>query len=312
MKIVREISSYTSSGPAALTVGTFDGVHLGHQKIIDVLLRTGKERNLETIVVTFEPHPKEIVKIPKSYLPITILTTLDEKIDALSEFDIDTLIVIPFTKEFSRTNPEIFVKDTLCQRFGAEAIIMGYDHNFGRDRSGNSETLESLGGECGFTTEIVGPVNIGGSTVSSTRIRNLLTAEGDVPAVKELLSRNYSLSGKVVRGKGIGKQIDFPTANIEIDSKVKALPKNGVYCVEVHHNDNTYRGMTNIGVRPTFNGTNRTVEVHILLDGLQDIYGDQLKIEFLSRIRDEKKFDSPEDLIKQLSKDKIACSVLAY
>lgn len=309
MEIVSDISSYNASEPSTLTVGTFDGVHLGHQKIINILLRTGKERNLETIVVTFEPHPKEIVKMPKSYHPITILTTLDEKIDALSKFDIDTLIVIPFTEEFSRTNPETFVRDTLCQRFGAQAIIIGYDHNFGRDRSGNSETLQSLGGECGFTTEIVGPVNIGGSPVSSTRIRNLLTAEGDVVAIKELLSRNYALAGRVVRGKGIGKQIDFPTANIEIDNKVKALPKNGVYCVEVYHNEDTYRGMANIGVRPTFNGTNRTVEVHIFLEELEDIYGDVLSIGFLSRIRDEKKFDSPEELIKQLSKDKIACSV---
>ena len=309
MNIVSDISSYSASEPAALTVGTFDGVHLGHQKIINVLLRTGKERNLETTIVTFEPHPKEVVKIPKSYLPITILTTLDEKIDALSKFDIDTLIVIPFTKEFSRTNPEKFVTDILCRKFRAEAIIMGYDHNFGRDRSGNSETLQSLGGECGFTTEIVGPVNIGGSPVSSTRIRNLLTAEGDVLAIKELLSRNYSLSGKVVKGEGIGKQINFPTANIEIGNKVKALPKNGVYCVEVYHKESSYRGMTNVGVRPTFNGTDRTVEVHILLDELEDIYGDLLSISFLSRIRDEKKFDSPEDLMEQLGKDKIACSV---
>ena len=308
MDIVSDISSYKAAEPAALTVGTFDGVHLGHQKIINVLLRTGKKRNLKTTVVTFDPHPKEIVKMPESYSPIKILTTLDEKIDALSKFDIDTLMVIPFTEEFSRTDPKIFVRDTLCQRFKAEAIIMGYDHNFGRDRSGNSETLQSLGGECGFTTEIVGPVNIDGSPVSSTRIRNLLTIEGDVVTIKELLSRNYELSGKVVRGEGIGKQIDFPTANIEIDNKVKALPRNGVYCVEVHHKEDSYRGMANIGVRPTFNGTDLTVEVHILLDELKDIYGDLLRISFLSRIRDEKKFDSPEDLIEQLNKDKIACS----
>ena len=309
MNIIRDIKDYKSGIPTALTIGTYDGVHMGHQVILDKLLKTGKERDLSTTVVTFDPHPKQVVATDKYSGSIQILSTLDEKVEVFSALGIDTLIVIPFTIEFSKTNPEIFVKDVLCKSFGAKAIIIGYDHNFGKDREGNSQTLKSLGDECGFSVEIADPVSYNDEAISSTRIRKLLIDEGDVRLAGELLKRNYTVSGEVVRGKGVGKSLNFPTANISVKDELKIIPKNGVYCVDVYREGIKYRGMSNIGIRPTFNGDKRTLEVHILMDKLEDMYGDRIKIEFISRIRDEKKFDSSDELVAQLEKDKIVCSV---
>lgn len=309
MKIIRDIKDYKSGIPTALTIGTYDGVHIGHQVILDKLLKTGKERDLSTTVVTFDPHPKQVVATDKYSDSIQILSTLDEKIEIFTAIGIDTLIVIPFTIEFSKTNPEIFVRDVLCKSFGAKAIIVGYDHNFGKDREGNSQTLKSLGNECGFTVEVADPVSYNDEAISSTRIRKLLIDEGDVKLTGELLKRNYSVSGEVVKGKGIGRSLNFPTANISVEDKLKIIPKNGVYCVDVFREGVEQRGMSNIGMQPTFNGDTRTLEVHILMDDLDDMYGEIIKIEFISRIRDEQKFDSPDELVVQLEKDKIVCSV---
>ena len=309
MKIIRDIEDYKSDIPTALTVGTYDGVHIGHQVILDKLLKTGKERDLSTTVVTFDPHPKQVVATDKYSSSIQILSTLDEKIEVFTAIGIDTLIVIPFTLEFSKTNPEIFVRDVLCKSFGAKAIIVGYDHNFGKNREGNSQTLKSLRNECGFTIEVAEPVSFNDEAISSTRIRKLLIDEGDVKLVGELLKRNYAVSGKVIKGKGIGRSLNFPTANISIEDKLKIMPKNGVYCVDVFREGIKQRGMSNIGVQPTFNGDTRTLEVHILMDDLDDMYGETIKIEFISRIRDEQKFDSPDELVAQLEKDKLVCSV---
>ena len=296
MNIIRDIQDYKSDKPTVVTIGTFDGVHLGHQVILDTLLKTGKDINLSTTVVTFDPHPKQIVNT-------------DKYSDSIKILSIDTLIVIPFTLEFSKTNPEEFVREILCKNFKAKAIIVGYDHNFGKDREGDSQTLKSLGNECGFSVEIAEPVSHNDEAISSTRIRKLLMDEGDVKLVSELLNRNYSVSGEVVKGKGIGRSLNFPTANVSVEDKIKIIPKNGVYCVDVYREGVKYRGMSNIGIRPTFNGDTRTLEAHILMDNLGDMYGEKIKIEFISRIRDEIKFDSSNDLIAQLEKDKIICSV---
>jgi len=309
MNIIRDIKGYKSDKPTALTIGTFDGVHMGHQMILKTLLKNGKERGLSTTVVTFDPHPKQVVGIDKYSKSIKILSTLDEKIEILSQFEIDTLIVIPFTIEFSKTDPGEFVREVLCKSFGAKAIIVGYDHNFGKDRKGNSQTLKSLGKDCGFTVEISEPVNHRNEAVSSTRIRNLLTEDGDVILAGELLMRNYSVSGEVVKGEGRGRSLNFPTANVSVKNKVKIIPKNGVYCVDVYREGVKYRGMSNIGIRPTFNEEKRTLEAHILMENLDDMYGENIKIEFISRIRDEQKFESADDLAAQLEKDKIICSV---
>jgi len=290
-------------------VGTFDGVHLGHQKIIETILASAKENNLKSTIVTFDPHPKEVISSPNEDSRLELLTTLDEKLDALSKFDIDTVIVIPFTMAFSRTNPEAFVTDTLCKRFRAKEIIVGYDHNFGKDRSGNYETLLSLGEKCGFSIEMVGPFNLMDDAVSSTRIRKLISGEGDVESASKLLSRLYSITGIVVRGEGRGREINFPTANIEVRNDSKAIPKNGVYCVNVLRGNESQRGMSNIGFRPTFDGSKRTIEAHIISDDLGDMYGEEISLEYISRLRDEFRFNSSKELIEQLQKDKLACSV---
>ncbi len=309
MEVLTEITNYQSPHDRVLTVGTFDGVHLGHQKIIDTIIKSARKNNLKSTVVTFDPHPKEVISTPGIPEKINILTTLEEKLFALSNFGIDTTIVIPFTLEFSKTKPEDFVIDILCKKFRAKEIIVGYDHNFGKDRSGNHETLISLGEKCGFSVQMVGPLDISDEAVSSTRIRKLLSGVGDVETAEGLLSRKYSFRGKIVRGEGRGREIHFPTANIEIDNKSKTIPKNGVYCVNVFRNNLEYKGMCNIGYRPTFDGSKRTIEVHLLADDLGDMYGEEIQVEFISRLRDEFKFNSPEELIKQLEKDKLACSI---
>lgn len=309
MKVLTDITNYQSSHDRVLTVGTFDGVHLGHQKIIETILESAKEKNLKSTIVTFDPHPKEVISPPGEIYKLELLTTLEEKLDALSKFDIDTVIVIPFTMEFSRTDPEAFVTDILCKRFMAKEIIVGYDHNFGKDRSGNHKTLLSLGDKCGFSVKMVGPFNLMDNAVSSTRIRKLISGEGDVETVTELLSRMYSITGIVVRGDGRGREINFPTANIEVVNKSKAIPKNGVYCINVLRGDKSLKGMSNIGLRPTFDGSKRTIEAHIISDDLGDMYGEEISLEFISRLRDEFRFNSSEELIEQLQKDKLACSV---
>jgi len=309
VQVLTDINNYQSSHDSALTVGTFDGVHLGHQKIIEAILEKANENNLKSTIVTFDPHPKEIISPPVNSSKLELLTTLDEKLEALSAFNIDSVIVIPFTLEFSRTNPEVFVTEVLCKKFKAKEIIVGYDHNFGKDRSGNHETLISLGERCGFSVQMVGPLDLMSDAVSSTRIRNLISGEGDVEKASKLLSRNYSISGIVVKGDGRGREINFPTANIEVNNSSKAIPKNGVYCVNVRLGNDLTRGMSNIGFRPTFDGSERTIEAHILSDDLGDLYGEEISLEYVSRLRDEFRFNSSEELIEQLQKDKIACSI---
>ena len=309
MEVLTDITNYQSSHDRVLTVGTFDGVHLGHQKIIETILESAREKNLKSTIVTFDPHPKEIISPPGEDSKLELLTTLGEKLAALSKFDIDTVIVIPFTLEFSRTKPEAFVTDMLCKRFKAKEIIVGYDHNFGKDRSGNHETLISLGEKCGFSVKMVGPFNLMDDAVSSTRIRKLISGEGDVETATKLLSRLYSITGIVVRGDGRGREINFPTANIEVSNNSKTIPKNGVYCVNVLRRNKSQRGMCNIGLRPTFDGSKRTIEAHIISDDLGDMYGEEISLEYISRLRDEFRFNSPEELIEQLQKDKLACSI---
>ena len=309
MELVTDITNYQSSHERALSVGTFDGVHLGHHKFIEAILESAEEKNLKSTVVTFDPHPKEVISPPGEDVKLELLTTLEEKLEALSTFEIETVIVIPFTLEFSRTDPEAFVKDILCKKFMTKEIIVGHDHNFGKDRSGNHETLISLGDKCGFSVKMVGPLDLMSQPVSSTRIRKLISDEGDVEAAAKLLSRKYSITGIVVRGEGRGRKINFPTANIEVHNNAKAIPKNGVYCVNVLRGDKTEKGMSNIGFRPTFDGSERTIEAHILSDDLGDMYGEEISLEYISRLRDEFKFNSSEELIEQLQKDKIACGV---
>ena len=305
MDIIRDINAVNPLENTAVTVGTFDGIHLGHQKIISRLVESAKSLNGKSVAVTFDPHPKEVIILPDKP-PITILSTTAEKLDVLAEHGVDIVVIIEFTKEFSKTPPDVFAKEILAGILGARSVVVGYDHSFGRDRKGNTAMLLDIGESAGFTVDDVGPYKVDGVAVSSTLIRRKLL-EGNIDTTTNYLGRYYSISGRVIKGKGIGKQMNFPTANIEIPRKNKVIPKNGVYCIRTEIEGEPFTGMMNIGLRPTYNGDSRTVEAHIFSGDEIDLYDTELNVELISRIRDERKFESPEELVAQLVRDKELC-----
>jgi len=302
MEIIHGLEHITPHVPCALTMGTFDGVHRGHVQIIRQLREEAQRKNLCATLITFEPHPRLVVKRPGS-AGIRLLTTLQEKIDLLKQQPLDRVVVVPFDEAFSRIEYEEFVKTVILDKLGARALVIGYDHAFGRNREGNFSNLEKLSKKYGFTLDKVEPYEVEGQIVSSTFIRQFLN-DGDVEFAAKLLGRNYSLSGTVVKGDARGKILHFPTANIEPQHTHKLIPKPGVYAVEVRYGTASFKGMMNIGYRPTFRKDGRlSVEVHIL-NFNKDIYGEQLTISFKKRLRDEKKFRSKEELIAQLEVDR--------
>ncbi len=299
MNIFDENSNIEKSKNTVVTIGTFDGIHRGHRKILDELLRISKEENSRNFVITFEPHPRTVVA---QKFDIRLLTTLEEKKEIFENYGIENLMVINFTKEFSKLTSEEFIRKFICDKIGARHVVIGYDHKFGRNRDGNESTLRSLGEKFGFDVTQVPPIKENDVVISSTLIRNLLL-KGKVEEANSYLGRNYSLSGKVVHGAGRGISLGFPTANLQPDSKRKLIPANGVYAVSVKLENKVYFGVMNIGFRPTFNQTPHAItEVHIL-DFNKDIYGENIKIEFVKRLRDEKKFVGKEELIKQIEDD---------
>jgi riboflavin kinase / FMN adenylyltransferase len=286
-----------------VTVGTFDGVHLGHQYIFRQLLKKASEIGGEPVVITLWPHPRMIVH--PGGKDIMILNTLEEKIELLKFQDIRHLIVLPFSKEFSQLSSKEFIEDYLYKKIGIKGLIMGYDHRFGKDRLGNSEQLHGCAAKYGFFIHDVDEFGIDGEKVSSTKIRNALFL-GDVELANSMLSRKYTITGLVESGKKIGRDLGFPTANISPDYNYKMVPADGVYAVKVLIADKEYKGMLNIGHRPTVNkgNENKSIEVHIIdYDG--DLYGKKISLSFYKRIRNEMKFNSLEDLKKQLNLDKI-------
>lgn len=283
-----------------VTIGTFDGLHLGHQNILNVLKNIAKEKELNTTVVSFDPHPRRIVK--KSF-DIKILTTIDEKREFLEELGIDNFYIINFTEDFSKQTSEEFVKNYIVDRFDAKYLVVGHDHKFGKDRGGDTESLQKLGSELGFGITSVDAVENQGEIISSTKIRDALL-NGDVEKANNYLGRSYSLQGEVVKGASRGRVLGFPTANLQLGNQNKLIPQNGVYAVGCSLNDDQLYGVMNIGYRPTFNDTKELVpEVHIFKFN-RNIYGDTLKINFIKRIRPEKKFDSKDELITQIELDK--------
>lgn len=285
---------------SVLTVGTFDGVHAGHRAIMDTVLKKAKERNARSVIVTFDPHPREIINPGDA--GIKLLTTLKERREILEELGIDTMVVIPFDRDFSLLSSEEFVRDIIYEKIGVSEFVIGYDHQFGKDREGTIETIEQLGKELGFDAYVVSKREVGAKTVSSTAIRNAISEQGDVEQAADFLQRRYRLNGMVVHGDKRGKEIGYPTANIRPEDSRKIIPKDGVYAVTVRSEGNWYDGMMNIGTRPTFEGSNRTLEVH-LFDFDEDIYGKEVQVRFVKRIRDEKKFSGKEELVNQLEAD---------
>ncbi|MBC7188163.1 MAG: bifunctional riboflavin kinase/FAD synthetase [Calditrichaeota bacterium] len=304
MEIVRSVPPSGFLQSSVVTVGTFDGVHLGHRAIIQRTLARAARKDRPAVVVTFEPHPQLVVRRPDRPV-LHLLSTFEEKAGLLEGTGVEILVALPFTAAIAELSPAEFVQRVLCESLGASDVVVGYDHTFGKGRSGTIDTLRALGKKLHFEVEVVHKVVVDGAAVSSTRIRQLL-AHGDVAAAAHLLGRNYTVRGTVVSGRGLGRQLGYPTANIR-PAKEKLIPQSGIYAVRVAIGERTKRGILNIGVRPTFGGeTEATVlEVHIY-DYEGELYGKEIGVEFLGRIRGERRFDSPYDLARQIEADVVA------
>ena len=305
MKVIYGIENYRPLKSCALTIGTFDGVHVGHQKIIKRLVMVSKNKDINPVVLTFFPHPRMILQSDTS---IKLIDTLEEKIDLLKKLDIETLIIHPFSKSFSRMTANDFVRDIIVKSLSVKYLIIGYDHRFGRNREATVDNLINCGLTYGFEVEKIEAKEVESVNVSSTKIRTAIS-NGDIHKANKYLNRYFRISGKVVSGNGIGRKIDFPTANIFIPEDFKLLPKDGVYLVKSSIKNHYFFGMMNIGFRPTVNGKTRTTEVHYL-NLNENLYDKKIKIEVLDLIRNEKKFNSLKDLEKQLVTDKKVCEDL--
>jgi len=300
VKIYNNIDDYDYKGKTAVTVGTFDGVHLGHKKIINTLIESAAENNFPAILLTFNPHPQLVLK-HENY-NIKLLNTLEEKIKLFKITGIKNLIIVPFNLEFAKTSGDKFIEEIIVGKLHASNIIIGYDHHFGSDRSGEINSLSQKGKVLDFKTIRVSEVIINNTTVSSTKIRKAIM-EGDISSANLMLGYSFSVEGSVVEGEKIGKTIGFPTANIKIEDFYKIIPKDGVYLVKVIYNGIEFSGMCNIGFRPTFNSSKKTIEINIFGFN-KDIYSEKIQVEFISRLRDELKFNNIEELKNQINNDK--------
>jgi riboflavin kinase/FMN adenylyltransferase len=311
VKVVHSLEEIVRDKNSVVTVGTFDGVHLAHQAIVRELLNRAKMREGRSLVLTFDPHPKEIVPSTRGG-DVLLLTTVEERVAAFSALGLDEVFVIPFTSEFAQLSPHEFYRRYVVNGTGVSEVVVGYDHMFGRGRTAGIEELMRMGKEYDFSVFAVHPFTVDGEPVSSTKIRRAL-AVGDLEHARKLLGYRYGVSGKVVRGDRRGATLGFPTANISPHSLRKALPAHGVYVVAVGWKGATYFGMLNIGVRPTVNpGRAETMEVH-LFDFSGDLYGETLRVVFLQRLRDERRFANLEELVAQLRRDRDAShEVLAH
>ncbi|GAA3644638.1 bifunctional riboflavin kinase/FAD synthetase [Flavivirga jejuensis] len=296
---VKNIDIYRSEEPTVVTIGTFDGVHIGHKKIIKHLVDIGKREHLKSVILTFFPHPRMVLQKDSG---IKLINTIDERRHILDSLELDLLIIKKFTKEFSRLRSEDFVKEILVDKLNAKKVIIGYDHRFGRNRKANIDDLKKFGEVYGFEVEEISAQDINDVAVSSTKIRHALV-DGDITKANSFLGYNFMLSGMVTKGKGLGRQLNFPTANIQIEEDYKLIPKQGAYIVKSLIDKIAVFGMMNIGMNPTVNGKKETIEVHFF-NFDTDIYDKTIQIELLNRIRDEEKFESVEALKIQLKKDK--------
>ena len=303
MKIFRDFITAGEITNPVLTIGTFDGVHVGHQKIIERLNEEAEKIGGESVLFTFYPHPR-MVLYPDSH-GLKLIQTQVEKVDKLRRIGLDNLIVYPFTKEFSRLTAVEFVRDYLVNELHVKKLVIGYDHHFGKNREGNIDFLREVAETYGFEVIEISAQDIDEVNVSSTKIRNAIT-EGEMRKAEQYLGEPFELHGRIVHGKSMGKQIGYPTANIDIETDIKLIPSTGVYAVNVFVSDyGIYEGMLNIGYNPTVGGSNDvSIEVH-LFDFDRDIYGEFVTVQFLSRVRDEQKFESVHELRDQLREDEI-------
>lgn len=298
MKKYSSASAFTNTRDSVVTIGTFDGVHLGHKAILKRLVEASKKEDLDSVVLTFFPHPRMVLQ--KS-VDLKLLNTIEERSNLLQQTGLNHLVIHPFTQAFSRLTALEYVQDILVNSLKAKKIIIGYDHHFGRNRTADIESLKEFGKTFNFEVEEISAKEIDDVAISSTKIRKALE-KGDVETANSYLGYNFMVSGEVVRGKAIGRTINYPTANIKPNAEYKMVPKNGVYVVQAYLHGVKYYGITSIGTNPTVNGNEKTIETYFL-NFDQNLYGEIITLEFLKYIRDEETFDSLETLRREIEKD---------
>jgi len=313
MKIYNHIDEFQKINNAVVTIGTFDGVHIGHQKIISRLLETARQKRGETVILTFFPHPRMILHPEDN--AIKLITTMPEKAERLEKLGIDHLIITPFTRDFSNLSPLQYISNVLVDQIGTKQIVIGYDHRFGKDRKGGLEHLQKFSLDFGFEVEEIPEQDINDVAVSSSKIRNAILC-GDVKTANDFLGYPFHLTGKVIKGDQIGRSLGFPTANLFVEEKYKLVPADGIYAVTVQIDPiakqaESYNGMAYIGHRPTINGMTHNIEVNIF-DFNKDIYNSTIRINFLNYIRGDEKFNSLDELKVQLSKDEKAIRFILF
>lgn len=300
MRIIRNLEEAIQFKAPIVTLGTYDGVHIGHQEILKNLVKKAKESNKESVLFTFDPHPR-IVLDPINH-SVKLIDTLEERLVKLEKTGLDTVVLFPFTKEFSQLSAREFVKSILVDKLNVSEMMVGYDHHFGKNRQGNFDELKVLGSEFGFNVSQIQAVDFNGETVSSTKIRKSIL-EGKTDVVTQYLGQPYQFNGEVVKGNQLGRTIGFPTANIQISDKNKIIPANGVYAVEIDFNGDRLKGVMNIGTKPTVQDS---LQIHLevfIFDFSSDIYGENLRVFVRDFIRSEQRFSSLDELKLQLRKD---------
>jgi riboflavin kinase/FMN adenylyltransferase len=299
LKVIQSIAAFNSSEKTIVTIGTFDGIHIGHQKILKNLIRTANNEGKKSVLLTFFPHPRMVLQKENKIL---LLNTTKEKSSLLEKMGLDYLIIHPFSREFSRLTALDFVRDILVNKLNTSRLIIGYDHHFGKNREGNIHQLKEYSLLYDFKVEEIPAQDIDDVSVSSTKIRTALK-DGNLKTANNYLGYHYMLNGSVVSGKKLGGTIGFPTANLEIKEPYKLVPKTGVYIIKTYINTILYTGIMNIGFNPTVLGKHQTIEAH-LFDFNEDLYGKEITIEFIYFLREEHKFESVEELVVQLNIDK--------
>ena len=299
MQVHRSLENLPEFRNAVVTIGTFDGVHTGHQKILGQLKQEAAAINGETVIITFHPHPKKVLGSSK---PVKLITTLDEKIDLLEKQKIDHLVVAPFTPEFSQISAEAYIKDFLIGKFHPQTVIIGYDHKFGHDRRGDYHMMEDFADKLHYNLKEIPEHIVDSLIVSSTKIREAIS-KGDMITANDLLGYDFFFQGKIIEGNKLGRQIGYPTANIQIADEEKIIPANGVYAVRALHNEKLYDGMMNIGIRPTLTDGIFMIEVN-MFDFDEEIYGDELRVYVKKYLREERKYSGLDTLKEQIAKDK--------
>jgi riboflavin kinase/FMN adenylyltransferase len=302
MEVYRDFACVQHDNAAVVTVGTFDGIHLGHRYLIDEVVKRAQRTGFSSTLVTFDPHPRMVLGTANRKQELRLLTPTEEKLSLLRELNIERVILINFTLEFAQKDSADFVKEVLYDTIGFSEIVIGHDHAFGHNRSGNISTLRELSEQLGFRVDKLEPFEKDGEVVSSSRIRSFLES-GQIEKATKILGRNYAIRGHVVEGDRRGRELGFPTANLEIAETNKLIPQNAVYAVKALVGKRWYGGMMNIGARPTFDNAGSTIEVHLLdFDG--DLYGQDLEIRFERKLREQKRFADLRDLVEQLNIDR--------